>query len=205
MRSFAPVLVPIILLTLVLILLVIRRPAITASAGGRVLAFFALFLLPALVAGEGLVQHLEQSKTTTFCLSCHAMEPYGRSLELDDPGYLPANHFQNKRVDRETACFTCHTTYAMFGDMQAKLNGMKHLWVNYVGRIPDKIELYKPYNNRECLYCHGGSRYFDEDEMHVDIRTELDANELSCLDCHDMIHAVGEHESLDFWEPETQP
>jgi nitrate/TMAO reductase-like tetraheme cytochrome c subunit len=43
---------------------------------------------------------MERSKTTTFCLSCHTMESFGKSLYVDDPTHIPAAHFQNHRVPR---------------------------------------------------------------------------------------------------------
>jgi nitrate/TMAO reductase-like tetraheme cytochrome c subunit len=114
-------------------------------------------------------------------------------------------HYQNKWVPKDEACFTCHTQYAMFGDMKAKLNGFKHLLVNYVGTIPEEIELYAPYQNRECLHCHGDARSFEESELHVDFIDELRGGETSCLECHDLVHAVSEIESLDKWDPEAVP
>ncbi len=58
---------------------------------------------------------MEHATSTKFCLSCHVMEDFGRSLYVDDPSYIPAMHFQNNRVPRDHACYTCHTDYTMFG------------------------------------------------------------------------------------------
>src|SRR5215471_6150660 len=80
------------------IAVVIARPEITAARGGKILAFLALFIFPIFGGVLGLENHVERSKETSFCLSCHIMEPYGRSLHVDDPAYLPASHFQNHRV-----------------------------------------------------------------------------------------------------------
>jgi len=185
-------LVAVVLVAIALVALIVLRPGLTATRGGKILAFLGLAVIPALATAMGLSAHIEHSKTTEFCLSCHVMEPYGKSLQLDDPTALPASHFQNRRIDREHACFTCHTTYTMFGDTKAKLTGLKHVYVNYIGEIPKKIELYQPYNNRECLHCHAGARSFEESEMHKEMRTDLDSNTTSCLECHDVVHQVGE-------------
>ena len=134
-------------------------------------------------------------------MSCHVMEPYGRSLAIDSVDHLPANHFQNGRVDKEQACFVCHTNYSMFGDVQAKLNGLQHLFVNYVTGPPDEIELYQPYRNRECLYCHSSARSFEENDFHVDVRAALALGDVSCLECHAVSHDVNELASLPTWEP----
>ena len=70
-------------------------------------------------------------------------------------------------------CYTCHTDYAMFGGLKAKLRGLNHVYVQYFGKIPDKVELYNPYNNRECLHCHGGARNFEEGATHIRVGTAL--------------------------------
>lgn len=177
-----------VLLTMGLIVLIAARPELTRSQGGKALAFIALFVMPIASIRAGFDLHYESTKTTAFCLSCHVMEPYGESLLLEDSSYLPAGHFQNGRVDREYACFACHTQYTLFGDLTAKLNGVKHLLVYYSGRTPEKIELYSPYNNRECLYCHSGGRRFEE--LHEEDMSLLLSNEASCMECHGSAHDV---------------
>ncbi|HEX5719253.1 MAG TPA: NapC/NirT family cytochrome c [Thermoanaerobaculia bacterium] len=194
----------VVLVAVALIALVALRPSLTAARGGRILAFLAFLVLPLLATGMGLSAHMEQSKTTEFCLSCHVMEPYGRSLQVDDAAWLPAQHYQNNRIPRDKACFTCHTDYTMFGDAKAKLRGLRHVYVNYLGEIPTKIELYEPYNNRECLHCHAGARTFEESDLHKEMRVDLGSNATSCLECHDAAHNVHELEGKPSWK-ETRP
>jgi cytochrome c-type protein NapC len=194
----------IVLVTIALIALVVLRPSLTAARGGRVLAFLCLFILPLLATTLGVAAQVEHSKSTEFCLSCHVMEPYGRSLHVDDASYVPAQHFQNNRVPRDEACFTCHTNYTLFGDFKAKARGLRHVYVNYIGTIPKQIKLYDPYNNRECLHCHAGARSFEESDMHKEIRADLGANKTSCLECHDTIHNAHGLAGLKMWEEPTQ-
>lgn len=175
------------------------RPALLAEPRARLLAVFAFFLLPLLVTWAGFSTHMEGAKSTSFCLSCHIMSPYGRSLYFDSPAYLPAAHFQNRRIPRDEACFTCHTTYAMYGDLRAKLRGFRHLMVQITGP-PDKIELYEPYQNRECLHCHDGARSFVESEMHAGALEQLRSNEVSCLVCHSQVHHPSGDEPAQ-WKP----
>lgn len=185
------------ILAIVLIVVLHFRPELLESRGGRVLAFFALFLLPAAAMRSGFALHFESSKQTEFCMSCHVMEPYGQSLLVDDLESVPAHHFQNRRIERDTACFKCHTNYTMFGDMKAKMNGLRHLLVYYSGRSPDEIELYQPYNNRECLYCHVSARRFEE--LHEYDMAELVANETSCMSCHGSAHDVHQLAGKTMW------
>jgi nitrate/TMAO reductase-like tetraheme cytochrome c subunit len=178
-----------------LLLLLVLRPGLTKGRGGKILAFLAIFILPLLAGSMGVSEHVEHSKRTEFCLSCHIMEPYGKSLYVDSKDVVPAAHFQNARIPREQACFTCHTTYTLFGDYKAKLKGLRHIYIAYLGK--------SPYNNRECLHCHAGARSFEEHKIHNkgDNMEQIKSNQLSCLDsgCHDTIHGVKDLKDQKFW------
>ena len=202
-----PLLLLLIAVTAVLIGVLVFRPNLTATQGGKILAFFVLFLLPLICLGMGTSYHIDRSKRTEFCLSCHEMEPYGKSLLVDDPAHLAAAHFQNHRVPAEEACYTCHTNYAMFGGFRAKLHGLKHVYVHYIGTppAPEAIRLYDPYNNRECLHCHLGARSFEEGAVHTadpDLLPAVKANKVSCVSsgCHEVVHNVGSLTNAKFWK-----
>lgn len=120
------------LLSIVLVMVLLARPALTHMREGKILAFFGLFLFPILSSGIGFSVHVEHSKHTAFCLSCHIMEPYGKSMSVNDPHYLAAAHFQNHRIPADEACYTCHTNYALYGDFRAKWSGLNHVWVQYL-------------------------------------------------------------------------
>jgi cytochrome c-type protein NapC len=188
------------LVTIALIALVVLRPSLVAARGGKILAFLAFLVLPVLMTTIGVSAQIEHSKSTEFCLSCHVMEPYGKSLHMDDRSYVPAQHFQNARIPRDEACFTCHTTYTLFGDYKAKFRGLRHVYVNYLGAVPAQIKLYSPYNNRECLHCHGGARSFEESELHQQIRADLASGKTSCLECHDTMHNVHGLAGVKMWQ-----
>lgn len=192
-------LILLVVVTAALIVAVVASPRLLMRRSGKALAFVALFLMPLVITGMGFALHLEHAKSTEFCVSCHVMEPYGTSLHFDDLDYLPASHYQNNLVPREKACYTCHTQYTMFGDVNAKLGGLKHVWVYYTGQTPEQIELYQPYNNRECLHCHGESRSFVEGDLHVDMLEELRSNEVSCLECHEFVHDAANAADQELW------
>jgi hypothetical protein len=198
-------LVSLILFSVILIGVLVFRPSLTSTAGGKMLAFLMLFLLPLLCLGIGVNSEIERSKSTQFCLSCHVMEPYGRSLHVDDPNYLAAAHFQNHRVPAEEACYTCHTNYAMFGGVRAKLHGLRHVYVQYLGTIKQPIHLYDPYNNRECLHCHLGARSFEEGAVHnadPDLLPAVKADKISCVSsgCHDTVHNTSQLDKAKLWK-----
>jgi cytochrome c-type protein NapC len=196
-----------ILFSAVLISVFVLRPAVTETRGGKILAFLVFLFLPLLCAAMGTSYHIEHSKSTEFCLSCHEMQPYGKSLYVDSPGYLPAAHFQNHRVPADEACYTCHTNYAMFGGLRAKMHGLKHVYVHYLGTppSPEAIRLYDPFNNRECLHCHLGARSFEEGAVHnadPDLLPAVKANKLSCVSsgCHEVVHNLGSLKDVKFWK-----
>ncbi len=195
----AEILAAFIVVNILLIGVLRIRPELTRATTGKALAFLALLVLPVVIFSFSTTHHLEKATTTEFCLSCHVMEPYGSSLRIDSSDHLPATHFQNKRVPTDRACYTCHTNYAMFGDLRAKLNGIRHVYVNYLGTIPDDLTLYEPYQNRECLYCHAGARNFEENDFHLGMRSDLEQNDVSCLECHPSEHAIDQLDSLPMW------
>jgi len=187
-----------------LIALIVLRPNLTAARGGKILAFLAFFISPLLLTWAGTSAQLEHSKSTSFCLSCHTMAPYGESLATDGGGYIPALHYQNNLVPRENACFTCHTTYTLFGDFSAKLKGMKHVYVYYTGTAPQKLSLYEKYSNRECLHCHAAARSYVESEFHEPLLEDIVKDATSCLECHDRVHAVSKLGELKKWKERTE-
>src|SRR5271170_6860520 len=101
-----------------LILLLVLRPTLTANRSGKVLAFVALFALPILCGFLGTSEQMDRSKQTSFCLSCHIMEPYGRSLHVDNRKYIPAANFKNNRIPIDKACYTCNEDYVLYGESE---------------------------------------------------------------------------------------
>ncbi len=189
-------------LTIVLLVVILARPSMTVSVGGKILAFLAFCALPVLCGVWGLSEHFERSKQTTFCLSCHIMGPYGRSLYVDDMNHIPAAHFQNHRIPADEACYTCHTDYAMYGTIGVKLHGLRHVYVQYLGTPMNPIHLYEPFNNRECLHCHEGARSFEND-THTPMMDMLKSNQLSCVSsgCHDTVHNIDTLDKFKQWRP----
>ena len=196
-----------IVITVTLATLVAFRADLTRARGGKIFAFIALFFLPSLALWQGFSGHMQRSKSTQFCLSCHAMEDYGRGLYMDNQRYKAAAHFENRRIPREEACYVCHTDYTMFGGLRDKWRGLHHVYREYLGIVPppEKIKLYRPFNNRECLHCHAGARSYLEDKNHLEKPETLplaNANKLSCMasDCHDVMHDVEDLKDATFWK-----
>jgi cytochrome c-type protein NapC len=183
------------------------RVQFTRSREGKMLAFVALFALPLMATWTGFSEQMNRAESTKFCLSCHVMSDFGKSLYIDDPSFIPAGHFQNNRIPRDHACYTCHTDYAMFGGVRAKMRGMHHLQVQYLGTVPkpQDIKLYLPFNNRECLHCHLGARTFEQGSAHNKTPGLMDTikeNKLSCVSsgCHEFVHNIASLNENTFWK-----
>ena len=194
-----------IAISAIFIAIIVIRPSLTSTREGKIFAFVAFGVLPVVCGFLAASEHVEHSKQTSFCLSCHIMEPYGKSLYVDDPSYLAAAHFQNHRVPANEACYTCHTDYVFYGGVRSKLRGLRHIYIQYLGTPPPpgQIKLYSPYQNRECLHCHLGARSFESNPVHMAILDSLRSNEMSCLTsgCHDTVHNVQGLDKVKFWSP----
>ena len=190
-----------------LVVVLVFAPSVTTSRSGKILAFLGLFCLPILCGAMGISREMQQAESREFCLSCHVMEPFGKSLYVDDPNYLAAAHFQNHRVPPDEACYTCHTDYAMFGTLRAKMDGLRHVYIYYLTKppAPAEIRLRRPFNNRECLHCHLGARSFEEGAVHnsdPSIMKAIKSNELSCISsgCHSTVHDVASVDQQKMWK-----
>jgi len=174
--------------------------ALAGHTVGRVVLLVGLVALPLLLSAGNISYGVSQSSTTGFCLSCHEMQRHGKSLFADNRQALAAVHYQNRFVDRETVCYSCHKDYAMFGDVKAKMNGLRHVWAHYIAGVPAKIELYKPYPNSNCLHCHDDSRRFVEGVAHRPVLDALYAGTTSCLSCHQIAHDMAKVDAEQFWQ-----
>ena len=185
---------------LIIALLFFNAGAFVGHTVGRVVFLVGILALPLLLSAGNISYGLHQSSSTGFCLSCHEMQRHGESLFVDSKQALAAVHYQNRLVDREAVCYSCHKDYAMFGDVTAKLNGLRHVWAHYVTGVPKKIELYQPYPNSNCLHCHDDSRRFVDGIAHRPLLAALYAGSTSCLSCHRVAHDMAKVEAGDFWQ-----
>lgn len=173
-----------------MLLLYFGAGALAGQRWGRIVLLVGLLVLPLLISAANLNYGFKESSRTQFCLSCHEMQSYGTSLFADDRRALPAVHYQNRLIDRDRTCYSCHTDYGMFGDVKAKMNGLRHVWVHYMGKVPEKIALYQPYQSASCLHCHDDARRFIEAVAHKPVLEALYAGKASCLGCHQVAHQM---------------
>jgi cytochrome c-type protein NapC len=181
-------------------LLLAGARSLGSHTSGRVVLLVGVVALPLLLTAGNISYGLRESSTTRFCLSCHEMQRHGKSMFVDNRQALAAVHYQNRLVDRGSACYSCHKDYAMFGDVTAKLNGLRHVYAHYVAGVPQKLALYKPYPNSNCLHCHDDARRFGENPVHRPVMSALYAGTTSCLSCHRIAHDMEKVDAGQFWQ-----
>jgi cytochrome c-type protein NapC len=181
------------------------KPAVSTGAGWKIVAFIGLCVLPAMCLVGGMNTHVQRSEQTSFCISCHVMAPFGRSLFIDDAKPIPAQHFQNHRVPADMACISCHADYSLYGPLIDKVRGLNRIYFQYVTTPPDPASIRIPggFKNAQCLHCHLGARNFEENPVHSAMMDSLESNQMSCLasGCHDTTHEIPNLSHDKFWSP----
>ncbi len=128
---------------------------------------------------------VERAEEDEFCASCHlTMQVYYDDMVDPESESLAALHYKNRYIPKHR-CYQCHTSYGMFGTVQAKLKGLNDVYKYYTRTFVLPIEMHEPYPNGDCLKCHAESHKWMEQEMHVDSKDALFADEAKCQDCHE--------------------
>jgi cytochrome c-type protein NapC len=194
-----PIIVALAAGLLIVALLFFGTGALSGHTIGRLVLLVGVVALPVLLTAGNLSYGVAESSQTRFCLSCHEMQRHGQSLFADDKHALAAVHYQNRLIERDTVCYSCHKDYALFGDARAKLNGLRHVWAHYVTGAPEKLALYEPYPNANCLHCHDDGRRFREQPAHAPVMDAALAGTTSCLSCHQVTHDMKKVDARDLW------
>lgn len=143
-----------------------------------------LFLAPlAYVLNAGLA--ISGATSVAFCNSCHVMNPYVADLQNPDSEHLAAMHYQNRWI-ADHQCYTCHSDYGLFGDVQAKMAGLRHVWHYTVGDWEVPLKIRGTYDNQRCLFCHGPVQGWQDESAHQKNLTAIERSEKSCISaaCH---------------------
>ena len=151
------------------------------------LTLFAVVVCPFLLSLITIHVAFERSKSLQFCGSCHIMTPYINDLKNGNRDTLASKHYQHRWISKDQ-CAVCHTDYRFLGTIDAKLRGLRHIVVFYLEPHAHPKGLYKSYSNDNCLQCHGGTKRFMENPVHISSIEQIQEGEMSCLDCHRPIH-----------------
>jgi nitrate/TMAO reductase-like tetraheme cytochrome c subunit len=171
---------------LILYTLIFRRQRLY-EASSKWMLFTGICLLPGPVMFLSTAVGLEQSKNVEFCSSCHVMKPFVDDLRNPNSKNLAALHYKNRYIQREH-CYRCHTDYGILGTMEAKKDGLRHVWLAGTHSYKLPITKTKPYDFGICLDCHAESAKFNQEAAHDGVVKETLAGKSNCLECHDAPH-----------------
>jgi nitrate/TMAO reductase-like tetraheme cytochrome c subunit len=139
-------------------------------------------ILPVLSSGVGTVLVFERAERVQFCESCHlTMKGFVTDMKNPQSESLAALHFKNRYIP-DNQCYVCHTSYGMFGTVEAKRSGMHDVWKYYTRTFKLPVKLREKYPNHDCLKCHADSVKWLA--VHEEFKAGLFADETSCMDCH---------------------
>jgi len=139
-------------------------------------------LLPGLVSGFGSILVLQRAEKVEFCGSCHlTMKSYVDDMHDPKSGSLAALHFKNRYI-ADNQCYECHTSYGVFGTLEAKAGGVKDVYKYYTRTYTLPIKARTPYRNGDCLKCHAESVKWAA--SHGDQKASLFTGQVTCMECH---------------------
>ncbi len=153
----------------------------------KLLGLFAMFLIP--LAAVTLASHelFVGTKETSACVQCHVMRPYANDMVDAESTLLAARHYRNRWI-HEKQCYQCHVDYGFGGTLMAKMDGLRHL-LKYTSRTyREPIGLVRPFNNDNCMHCHGGTPKYVNEGMHELMADVIASNEATCTSCHGDSH-----------------
>src|SRR5262249_33731558 len=81
-------------------------------------------------------------------------------------------------------CYHCHSDYGLSGDLEAKMTGFRHLARYSTRTYHEPICGRTPFNNHNCLKCHGAAPRFEAVTSHQTVKDLLTTSAMSCLNCH---------------------
>lgn len=180
----------------IIIVYLVKKPILTLTV--KLWLLVGLGVLPGIVAASSTASGMHRTTERSFCGSCHVME--GHSGDASDPSSqsLAARHSRNPFFGAES-CYVCHADYGMFGYLQTKIGGMRHVYEYYLGgydhmtlREAERvIHLRKPYDNGNCRQCHSTTaEVWKGVPDHLSLKKELDESKVSCASagCHGYAH-----------------
>jgi cytochrome c-type protein NapC len=184
-----------VLAALILVYYLARHPVLGVSTKLVLLAGLGVFPIAAAVSGNAV--GFQRSEQVQFCNSCHVMSPYVKDALDPASKSIAAIHSRGPHFGGES-CYTCHADYGMFGTVDTKLDGTKHMYEYFtkfrtVNPETAKIALYQPFPNSTCNQCHSMTApgWLDEPE-HKSVLEDIRSGSTSCtsVGCHGPAHPI---------------
>jgi len=141
-------------------------------------------LVPLTATGLGTLLVFDRAERVEFCASCHlTMQSFVDDMRDPKSESMAAVHFKNKYIP-DNQCYVCHTSYGMFGTVEAKMSGMVDVYRYFTRTYPKTISMRESYPNHDCLKCHAESEKWLKHDEHLAVRDDLFADKTKCMDCH---------------------
>jgi hypothetical protein len=157
----------------------------------KLLALAALFAVPAATLAVANYHTIEGVHGVESCNRCHVMTPMVTDMRDAQSNTLAARHFKNGWIPKDQ-CYQCHSDYGLAGDMQAKMEGYRHLARYTTRTYQEPIKYRGVFHNDNCLKCHGGTPKFTAVQSHATVGGRLAESTLSCTNCHGAAHPTRE-------------
>jgi cytochrome c nitrite reductase small subunit len=182
-------LIGVLCLGIVLILFsLLRYKGATPSPFSWALLAGAICAVPLASTGFGTLLVFDRAERVEFCESCHlTMQTFVDDLKDSKSQSLAAVHFKNKYIP-DNQCYVCHTSYGMFGTVEAKESGMIDVYKYFTRTYKFPIKMREAYPNHDCLKCHAESAKWLKHDEHVSMKADLFADKMKCMDCHASEH-----------------
>jgi len=182
-------LICVLCLGIVLVLFsLLRYKGQTPSPFSWALLAGAVCAVPLASTGFGTLLVFDRAERVEFCASCHlTMQTFVDDLKDPNSQSLAAVHFKNKYIP-DNQCYVCHTSYGMFGTVEAKESGMIDVYKYFTHTYKFPIKMREAYPNHDCLKCHAESAKWLKHDEHVAAKEDLFADKMKCLDCHASEH-----------------
>ncbi|HEU4727792.1 MAG TPA: NapC/NirT family cytochrome c [Kofleriaceae bacterium] len=171
------------------------RPPLTRVT--KLMLLFGIGAFPIGAAMTGNYVGFEATKGRQFCNSCHVMNPYIDDSVDPSSRSLAARHARNAMFGHDN-CYACHADYGMFGTIETKLGGMRHVY-EYVLHYRDMplaeartaIHIRRPFQNATCMQCHSTENPgWNEVKDHASTLDRVRSGAVSCASegCHGPAH-----------------
>jgi cytochrome c nitrite reductase small subunit len=176
-------LIALLVLGIILVLYsLVRFRGRVAGTWSWIVLVTAVAALPLASVAFGSLLVFERAERVEFCASCHlAMKVYVDDMVDPSSHSLAAIHFRNRYIPRNQ-CYNCHTTFGMFGTVQAKVAGLIDVHRYYTRSFRPPLSMREPYANTDCLKCHAGAvRWI---AAHHELADAIFDGEVGCMSCH---------------------
>jgi cytochrome c nitrite reductase small subunit len=160
---------------------------LSQSSFWKIVAFIGIVLVPMAAMGLANYHTFEGVHEVAACARCHVMMPMVNDLKDSKSNTLAARHYKNQWIS-QNQCYGCHSDYGLSGNLEAKMEGFRHL-ARYTSRTyQEPIKMRGHFNNNNCLKCHQEMPKFEAVKSHQSVMALLTESSMSCLNCHGQAH-----------------